>query len=142
MSEKWDMRFIDLAKHISQWSRDPSTKVGAVVAMGNRVISLGYNGFPRTLSDDEDIYLDRERKYKRVVHAELNAILFARNNIAGSTLYNWPFMPCCACAGAIIQTGICRVVAPTHDSSRWMEDWGEAIRMFEESHVKLDFIDV
>ena len=64
MSEKWDMRFIELAKHISLWSKDPSTKVGCVVVGEDREIrSTGFNGFPRGIDDDEDRLMDREKKY-------------------------------------------------------------------------------
>ena len=63
MSEKWDIRFLELAKHISGWSKDPSTKVGCVVVGGDREIrSTGFNGFPRGINDDEDRLTDRDKK--------------------------------------------------------------------------------
>ena len=62
MSEKWDLRFIELAKHISLWSKDPSTKVGCVVVGEDREIrSTGFNGFPRGIDDDEERLNDREK---------------------------------------------------------------------------------
>ena len=59
MSDKWDIRFLELAKHISAWSKDPSTKVGCV-AIGNhgQVLSQGYNGFPRGILDSENNLLN------------------------------------------------------------------------------------
>jgi len=78
----WHLRFLDLAKHISNWSKDPSTKVGAVIFDSDkRIISVGYNGFPKNISDDPEKYLNREIKYQMVVHAEINAILFAQRNL-------------------------------------------------------------
>ena len=64
MSGKWDVRFIELAKHISLWSKDPSTKVGCVVVGEDREIrSTGFNGFPRGIDDDDERLMDREKKY-------------------------------------------------------------------------------
>ena len=83
---KWDKRFLDLSQLISSWSKDPSTKVGAVVVDDDRrVISLGYNGFPRGVSDDERLD-NRESKYKIVTHAEANALLFASESLKGYTI--------------------------------------------------------
>ena len=78
MSEKWDAGFIDLARHISQWSKDPSTKVGCVVIGEDREIrSTGFNGFPRGIADDSDRLEDREQKYPLICHAEENAIMLS-----------------------------------------------------------------
>ena len=78
MSIKWDFRFIELAKHISLWSKDPSTKVGCVVVGEDREIrSTGFNGFPRGIDDDEDRLTNREKKYPLICHAEENAIMHA-----------------------------------------------------------------
>ena len=71
----WGDRYIHLAKEISTWSKDPSTKVGAVVIGNNgEVLSQGYNGFPRGIKDTPQRLKDREKKYNLVVHAEMNAI--------------------------------------------------------------------
>ena len=78
MSGKWDVRFIELAKHISLWSKDPSTKVGCVVVGEDREIrSTGFNGFPRGIDDDDERLMDREKKYPLICHAEENAIMHA-----------------------------------------------------------------
>ena len=106
----WHRRFIDLAMHVAQWSKDPSTKVGAVIVDERyKVISLGYNGFPRWVDDLEERYNDRPTKYQFVVHAELNAILNATVPLDGMTLYT-TLSPCHECAKAIIQSGIIEVV--------------------------------
>lgn len=105
--DKWDRRFMDLAEHVAGWSKDPSTKVGAIIAdLDNRVVGMGYNGFPRGVQDRKERYEDRPVKYGFVVHAELNAILNARPaDLRGCTLYV-TLSPCRECAKAIIQSGI------------------------------------
>ena len=110
----WDEYFMGLA-HLSAYrSKDPSTQVGAVIVDGNhKVVSIGYNGFPRGCSDDEFPW-DREgdmldTKYAFVVHAELNAILNASRDVGGCTIYVSLF-PCNECAKAIIQSGIKKIV--------------------------------
>ena len=79
MLDKWDMRFLALAEHVSEWSKDPSTQVGAVIthSRSKRVISLGFNGFPAGVEDTEERLEDRTTKYEMVVHAEQNALMFA-----------------------------------------------------------------
>jgi dCMP deaminase len=93
--DKWDVRFLELANHIAQWSKDPSTKVGAVIVRPDRTIcSVGYNGFPRGVDDNEERYMDRPTKYEFVVHAEANAIIHAREPLHDYILYTYPLMPC------------------------------------------------
>jgi len=75
---KWDDRFLSLTQFIASWSKDPSTKVGAVIAdQNNRIVSMGYNGLPVGVKDHTERYSDRERKLAMIVHGEMNAILFA-----------------------------------------------------------------
>jgi dCMP deaminase len=144
MSEKWDKRFLGLAQHVSAWSKDPSTKVGAVVVdQHHRVISLGFNGFARGVVDSEERLNDRETKYKMVVHAESNALLFAKMDMWDATIYVWPFMPCAACAAKIIQAGIKRVVAPEASpelKERWGTDMKLTEQMFKEVGIIFDVI--
>lgn len=112
--EKWDYRFFDLAKLVANWSKDPSTKVGSVIIRPDRTVaSVGYNGFPRGTDDSEELYSDRAVKYERVVHAECNAILNAREPLHGYKCYIWPLPSCANCAATIIQTGITEVVFTT-----------------------------
>ena len=133
----WDKRFLDMAKLISTWSKDPSTKVGAVVVdEDRRIVSLGYNGFPFGISDDKRLD-NREMKYKMVVHAECNALLFCSEPPVGCTIYTYPFMPCPKCAGMIIQTGISKVVSYENKNERWKEDFILSREMFKESGVEL-----
>ncbi len=137
----WDLWFIGFAEYVASASKDPSTKVGAVIIDENRrVVSVGYNGFPRGVDDKVERYDDRNKKYCMVVHAETNSILFANKSLVGCTIYTWPFMPCSRCATTIIQTGIVRVVAPIC-SKDLMERWGDDIAlsrtMFQEAGVEL-----
>ena len=135
---KWDERFLDLAQLISGWSKDPSTKVGSVIVDDDRrVISLGYNGFPRGVEDDSRLNV-RESKYKIITHAEANALLFAAEPLRGYTIYTYPFMPCSKCAGLIIQAGIKRVVSYTNSNERWYEDFEVSRKMFSEAGVKVN----
>ena len=134
---KWDYRFLDLAKLVSGWSKDPSTQVGAVIVnQDRRVESLGYNGFPVGVSDDFRLDI-RKTKYKMVVHAESNALLFASSSLECCTIYTYPFMPCPTCAGMIIQAGINRVVSYKTNIVRWAQDFETSRGMFEESGVTL-----
>lgn len=127
---KWDGRLISLAEHVAAWSKDPSTKVGAVIVDGqNRIISIGFNGYPQGISDD-DLH-DRESKYAKVLHAEKNALLFAMRDLTECSIYVWPMAPCSQCMAAIIQTGITRVVTikPTKELE---ERWGAKIKITED----------
>ena len=137
--EKWDRRYLELARHVSTWSKDPSTQTGAVlVSPENFVAALGYNGFPRGVEDSEARLNDRETKYKLIVHCERNAILAAKRDLTGFTLYTWPFMSCAVCAGMVIQAGITRAVANFNDNPRWQADFELTKQMFHEAGVKLD----
>lgn len=142
-SPVWDERFLSLAHHVSGWSKDPSTKVGAVIVRPDRtVVSLGYNGFPRGTEDYHQHLDDRATKLRRTVHAEVNAILTAGEKLSDCTLYVTPLHPCATCAGIIIQSGIKRVVArfASKPKSEWAEDFKVAARMFKEASVEVSFV--
>jgi dCMP deaminase len=135
---EWDRRFLSFAEFVAGWSKDPSTKVGAVIADGKRVVSVGFNGFPAGCDDSPELYADRETKYRRVVHAELNAVLFAGRSLIGCTAYTWPFAPCPRCAAVLIQVGVRRVVAPVMPAEiagRWAAEVAESRRLFDEAGV-------
>jgi len=142
MIDKWDQRFLGLAEFISGWSKDPSTKVGAVIVdRNNRVVSVGYNGLPVRVRDEEDRYTNRERKLAMIVHGDMNAILFAQRPVYGCTIYTWPFAPCSNCASIIIQVGISRVVAPQHEPGhKWTDSINLTTLMFNEASVELTLV--
>ena len=146
MSEKWDKRFLDLATHISTWSKDPSTKVGCVVVGEDREIrSTGFNGFPRGIEDDEERLADREQKYPLICHAEENAIMHAARigvSLKGSTAYvTWP--PCSRCARSLIQAGVKEVVysLEVEVPDRWQEDFKISTEMMEEAGLIVRSVD-
>lgn len=133
---KWEKRFLGLAEHIASWSKDPSTKVGAVIVRPDHTVaSVGYNGFPRNMNDLPTLYADREKKLSRCVHAEMNAILHAREPLKGFTLYTWPFLTCDRCAVHIIQTGIVQVVAP-RCPPELLERWGDSFKKAKEYYLE------
>ena len=143
---KWDKRFLELAQQISTYSKDPSTQVSAVIVDDkNRIVSVGYNGFPRGVEDTEERYNDRDTKIKMIVHAEVNAILMAQKDLSNHTIYTFPFMPCSTCAGIIIQSGIKRCISIPVTGERY-ERWKDAFAltetMFEEAGVQLDLFDL
>jgi len=144
MSElnKWDKRYLALAKEVASWSKDPSTQVGAVT-VGNKkeVLSQGFNGFPRGIIDSEDRYNNRETKYKYVVHAEMNAIYnatYSGVSLDGAVLYVYGLPICSECAKGIIQVGIKKVII---EKSKELDNWNESValsqEMFDEAGVKL-----
>lgn len=126
---------------MSGWSKDPSTKVGTVIARPDKSIcSVGFNGLPMGVEDTAERLNDRALKYPMTLHGEVNALSFARDqSLEGYTLYNVPFMPCSRCAGQIIQKKITRVVAPWSDNPRWSEDFEIAMKMFSEAKTILEF---
>jgi dCMP deaminase len=149
---KWDRRFLYLAKEISMWSKDPSTRVGALITDSvGRMVGSGYNGFPRGVVDLDERYLDRETKYKFIVHAEVNACLLAGDQAKGCSIYVYPtigFPPTCnECAKVVIQSGIKRVVgfslSPEDKSlhklnaDKWRRAAEISEQMYKEAGVKL-----
>lgn len=143
---KWDQRYLRLAYEVSQWSKDPSSKIGAVtVGSKGQVLSQGFNGFPRGLKDDFTRLHDRETKYKFVVHAEMNAIYNATYNgtsLDGATLYVYGLPICSECAKGVIQVGIKRVVMPNQNvDGKWLDSWMTSMNFFDEAGVDFEFID-
>ena len=134
---KWDERFYALATLVSTWSKDPDCVVGAVlVSPDRRRLAVGYNGFVTGASDDYEgtLYIT---KLRRTVHAELNAVLNARADLTGWTMYSTKY-PCSDCAKAIIQSGVVRVCCPRRDSdSQWMDSQLHAASMLLEARVEV-----
>ncbi len=106
---KWPLRFLSLADSVAGWSKDPSSKVGAVLVSPDRSIVIpGYNGLPRGIEDSTDRLLSREWKMLTILHAEHNAILTARQDVAGWVMYV-THHPCSNCASVMVQSGIAEV---------------------------------
>lgn len=138
-----NLRYLDVARQIAMWSKDPRTKVGAIL-VGNKgqIISQGYNGFPRKIEDTEERLNDRKLKHKFVIHAEMNAIynaIFNGASTEGATIYI-SGLPCChECAKGIIQTGISKVVmdsSPDESPAPWDESGKLSLEMFREAGVE------
>jgi len=122
----WDEHYLVLAKQMASRSKDPSTQTGAViVGPDKRVVSMGFNGFPSKMPDNPEYYANREEKYSRIVHCEMNALLFAGKSVEGCTLYTWPFISCDRCMVHMIQAGITRFVAPAPTAEQ-LTRWGPA----------------
>jgi dCMP deaminase len=142
----WDRRFLDLAKNLATWSKDPSTPVGAVAVRDRRILGTGYNGFPHGIADLPGRLSNRGEKLLRTVHAEANIIAHAARNgvgLDGSTVYVWPFLPCSNCCTLLIQAGIVRVVAPDFPiPDRWEESFNMSQSMFQEASVELTLLEV
>jgi dCMP deaminase len=144
MTIDWDKRFLDLAQHVGQWSKDRSRKVGCVIVGPHREIrAIGYNGFPRGIDDDSAARHERPAKYLWTEHAERNAIFQAARigvSLDGCTMY-LPWFPCMACARALVQAGIARLVAARPDTldPTWGEEFNSALALLKEADIVVDF---
>lgn len=138
----WDSRFMEQAKLVSTWSKDPSTQTGAIAVRDRRVLSMGYNGFPRGIEDTKDRLNNREDKYRYVVHAEMNAIYNATLNgvsLDKSSLYVYGLPVCSSCAKGIIQVGIVEVFILTEKKDMreiWLKEWEFTKSMFDECGIQ------
>jgi len=141
----WDGRWLALAREVGSWSKDRSTKVGCIIiGDGKRMLSAGYNGFPRGVDDDIDARHERPLKYLLTEHAERNAIYNAARNGADlwdSVMYSTLY-PCADCARAIIQSGIVKVITPEPDWSLpgWADSFAASKIMFREAGVRVRLV--
>ncbi|MCR5650755.1 MAG: dCMP deaminase family protein [Lachnospiraceae bacterium] len=149
----WDEYFMGIAVLSGMRSKDPNSQVGAcIVSSDNKILSMGYNGFPIGCSDDDFPWCREgdplENKYFYVTHSELNAILNYRGgSLEGSRLYVTLF-PCNECAKAIIQSGIKSIIydsdkyaelASTIASKRMLDAAGVSYRKYIRSGKKIEF---
>jgi dCMP deaminase len=138
----WDDRFMELARHISLWSKDKSRKVGCVIVDRDNVVrAIGYNGFPRGLDDVQEDRHVRPTKYLWTEHAERNAIYSAARSgvsLSGTKMY-LPWFPCVDCARAIVQAGIIELNAMEPDISdpQWGESFAISKELLEEAGVSI-----
>lgn len=141
-NDDWNIRFLGLAEHISTWSKDPSTKVGAIITDNEkRVISMGYNGLPQSIEDSDEILNDREKKYNVILHAEENAILFSKTNLSGYHIFTHPLAPCSRCTAKIIQTGIKYVVSTYSNNPRWLANLEFSAKLLYEAGISYKVYD-
>ena len=138
LDTKWKKRFLKLSKEIAEWSKDPSTKVGALI-----IISTGYNGFPRGIEDTEERLNNRELKYKFILHAEMNCIMNALYNgrsVKDCILFVHGLPPCSECTKSIIQAGIKKVITDSKATDNWKESSKLSLEMLKEANVEIEFI--
>lgn len=137
----WDQYFLNLVYHVAAKSRDPSTKIGAIIVGPTKeILSSGYNGFPRGVEYNDPSREERPEKYFWYEHAERNAIYNAARHgikISGSSLYT-NGCPCADCARGVIQAGIREVIVDEEwgvSNPRWKESCQRSRAMFEEAGV-------
>jgi dCMP deaminase len=140
----WDARFMGLARHIAEWSKDRSRRVGCVIVGPDCVIrATGYNGFPRGLDDEPAWRHDRPAKYQWTEHAERNAIYNAARlgvSLSGCNMY-LPWFPCVECARAIVQVGIHELICEPYDAADpvWGTAFETAAAILREGNVSMRY---
>jgi dCMP deaminase len=151
----WDEYFMGIALLSAKRSKDPSTQVGAcIVNQFNKIVGIGYNGFPIGCSDDDLPWArtadnDNETKYPYVVHAEANAILNSTKDLHGARIYVALF-PCNECTKLIIQSGIKEILYLSDKykdtdivkaSKRMLQMAGVTFRQinFDNKKIEIDF---
>lgn len=138
IKSNWAKRFMGLAEQIASWSKDPSTKCGALLVRPDLTIaSVGFNGFPRGVNDDISRLNNRDIKLQYTVHAELNCILSAKTKETGCCLFVWPMQPCASCAAAIVQYGIATVYSPKNEPKGWEDSFKISRKILSEGNVRL-----
>lgn len=141
--KKWIARLLKMAREVSVWSKDTSTKVGAVITTETgSPISWGFNGLAIGIDDSVESRMERPLKYKWVCHAERNAMdLSPKGDLSGSVMFV-TFSPCSSCAQSIIQRKISTVVIDSENSidkvpERWVDDMKVALEMLHEAGVEI-----
>lgn len=137
---EFDLMYLAMARSIAQESKDPSTKMGAVILTRDDRRFFGYNSFPLSMKQDTELYADRKLKYSRMVHGEVRALNKVTCSVEGATLYTWPFLPCDRCFVQMLDAGIVRFVAPnaTEDQlSRWAKAFDLVRSYAQEAGVEL-----
>ena len=140
---KWTQRFLDLAAHVSAWSKDPSTKVGAVAVdpVSRAVLSTGYNGLPRGV-EDQCARMQRPGKYLWTAHAEENLVAHAaRQTLQGATVYV-THLCCASCTRMLINAGVEKIVCGPGLTNMDYENFAVARQMLKEADVELEVQDV
>lgn len=137
LKSKWAARFLEIASHISGWSKDPSTKVGCVlVSTDGAILSTGYNGLPMVVNDAPE-RMERPAKYIWTVHAEAAAVANAAR-LGAATRGATAFVThacCSSCARLLINAGVRAVVFGPGTTSMPAEEFEAAAEMFREAGV-------
>jgi dCMP deaminase len=138
---KWQKRFLDIARQIATWSKDPSTQVGAIAVSPVRaILETGYNGLPRGV-EDKPARMERPAKYIWTAHAEANLVAHAaRERLEGSTVYV-THMCCADCTKLLINAGVAAVVVGPGTTSMPEEQFTAAFEMLFEAGVRVQVIE-
>ena len=142
-NKKWTGRLLKMAKDVASWSKDPSTKVGAVITtLDGSPVSWGFNGMPMGIDDNVPERMERPNKYKWMCHAERNAMDLASKADLSDCVMFVTFSPCSSCAQSIIQRKIRTIVVDSEFTAdrmpeRWQEDMKIAVEMLKEAEVKI-----
>lgn len=154
---RWENHFLEMALLNAKLSKDPSTKVGAIITTAEHdFISAGFNGLPRKLKDTEERLSNRELKLKLVVHAEMNSVLAAAKlgiRLKDCTMYIaatnndgsiWGGPPCNRCLVEILQTGITKIVSYGRKDTptRWKESLDLSMQLIKEAGIEYKEIEV
>lgn len=137
---KWIKRFLELAHIIASWSKDPSTKVGAIAVdpKSRAILETGYNGLPRGVQDLNS-RMQRPEKYLWTSHAEENVVAHAARKILDGSEVYVTHLCCCRCARLLINSGVKKIIVDgTGKTSMPDEEFDVAVRMFREANVVLE----
>lgn len=146
LCSKWDKFYLELCMKYSEMSKDPSTKVGSCIVRPDRTLaSCGYNGFCRQMKDNPERYCDRNFKIQAIIHGEINALIHAREQVKGYTVYTTPGLSCPRCTVQLLEAGIDRFVSFKAYGS-FGERWGKDIELsksfMEEAKASYTEIDI
>ena len=134
------MKYLDIAETVAKWSKDPSTQVGAVLVSDGHIVGMGYNGFPKGISDDLRLY-DRETKHKMIIHAEVNAVVHANRSLIKDNLTLYcTHLPCSNCASVLINFGVDKVVCYNSKTQTLGDSQQLALDMFREAGVEVKLV--
>ena len=141
----WDTFFMQMALTVASKSKDRSRKIGCViVGKDNEVRSIGFNGFPRDVDDDNDARHDRPEKYAWTEHAERNAIYnAARVGIpTDNCILYTTWFPCIDCARGVVQSGIKKVITfePELNDPQWGESFSKVLELFDEAGILVEYL--
>ena len=144
--DKWNLRFMRIADlEVAQWSKDRSSKVGALIVKDREIVTSGFNGIPRGCDDDFDERHERPEKYNWFIHAEPNAIINAarqgKSTLGCSMYLNW--YPCDQCSGFIVQAGIKKLYAdkePEWEHPKWGEKFKRARTILKEGGIEVIYM--
>lgn len=147
LDKKWMRRHLEMARMVSTWSKDESTKVGCVIVTPNGLpVSWGYNGNPMGVKDTPERQ-QRPLKYHYVAHAERNAMDVCRRSVENCVMFI-THAPCSSCAIGIAQTGIKTVVVDhangilgnkhsyIHENEKWNESTKHSMKIFKETGIR------